>query len=146
ADRAAKNQARREIGKAALLREQIMEELRREMRQEMLRSGSPEREPDQRDASQPEQQEEESPESGKRRRSRKIRYTTDDFERIHESYFRRRFGTPLDLLLGQQVRFAIAAALLLCFTLWFSQNQEAIFIGDALAADVPAADVPLEEE
>jgi serine/threonine protein kinase len=137
ADRAAVNQARREIGKAALLREQIVAELRRELRREMFeKQTAPEDRPA--DAAEPEAEAESDP-AKKERRSRKIRYTDDDFERIHESYFKRRFGTPLDMLLGQQLRFAIAAVLLLCFTLWFSQNQEAIFgLNEAFAVDVNA--------
>lgn len=121
ADKAALNQARREIGKAALLREQIVEELRRELRAEMVAEK----------AAKEVQKEEGEEEARKTRRSAKIRYTDEDFERIHETYFRRRFGTPLDIVLGQQVRFAIAAALLLCYVLWFGQNQIEIF--DSLA-------------
>ena len=125
AERSALNQARREIGKAALFREQMVDELRRELRRELLEQ--------QRDKG-GRAEDLEADSDKKDRRSRKIRYTDDDFERIHESYFKRRFGTPLDLLLGQQIRFAIAAVLLLCFTLWFSQNQVAIFGLDEVAA------------
>jgi MFS family permease len=134
AERAAQNQARREIGKAAILREQIVEELRRELRREML---------DQQQAREDRRDAEADGDQGPRdRRNKKIKYTDEDFERIHESYFKRRFGTPLDMLFGQQLRFAVAAVLLLCFTLWFSQNQEAIFGLD----EVGAAELAEEEQ
>ena len=115
ADKAALNQARREIGQAALLREQIIEELRRELRREMLAEAAAK------------ERGGKGEDGKKRRRSKRIKYTDEDFERIHETYFRRRFGTPMDLILGSQVRFAIAAVLILCYVLWFGQNQQAIF-------------------
>jgi serine/threonine protein kinase len=43
-------------------------------------------------------------------------------ERVRESYFKRRYGTPLDVLLGAHVRFALAAILLVGFALWWNQN------------------------
>ncbi len=43
-------------------------------------------------------------------------------ERVRESYFKRRFGGPLDVLLGAHVRFALAAILLVGFALWWNQN------------------------
>jgi serine/threonine protein kinase len=46
----------------------------------------------------------------------------DDEERVRESYFKRRFGGPFDVLLGAHVRFALAAILLVGFALWWNQN------------------------
>ena len=122
ADKAALNQARREIGQAALLREQIIEELRRELRREMLAEAAA-------------KEEEEDEDGKKRRRSKRIKYTDEDFERIHETYFRRRFGTPMDIIMGSQVRFAIAALLIMCYVFWFGQNQQEIFETFSTAAE-----------
>lgn len=46
----------------------------------------------------------------------------DHDERVRESYFKRRFGGPFDVLLGAHVRFALAAILLVGFALWWNQN------------------------
>lgn len=149
ADKQALNQANREIGKAHVLHQQMLAELRGELRKhaflESLRETAREQE-----AVQDKQRETEATEleDGKRKIKRKeIRYTDDDFERIHESYFKRRFGTPLDLILGQQVRFAVAAVLLVCFALWFNQNQREIFVGEEApqAQAVDAAWVGLDD-
>ncbi|HMO26870.1 MAG TPA: serine/threonine-protein kinase, partial [Tepidisphaeraceae bacterium] len=43
--------------------------------------------------------------------------------RKRESYFRRRYGGPLDMLLGAQVRFFLATIILACFAVWFQQNR-----------------------
>jgi hypothetical protein len=43
-------------------------------------------------------------------------------ERVRESYFKRRYGGPFDVLLGAHVRFALAAILLIGFGLWWNQN------------------------
>lgn len=147
AEKQALNQANREIGKAHVLHQQMLAELRRELRKhaflESLRETAREQE------AELDKQRAEAPPAGDegepRVKRKDVRYTDDDFERIHESYFKRRFGTPLDLALGQQVRFAIAAVLLVCFALWFNQNQREIFAGDgqgqsqALATDQPTA-------
>ena len=47
----------------------------------------------------------------------------EHFEREHLSWFRRRFGTPIDLLLGNHIRFLLAVALLLGFAIWWHQNK-----------------------
>lgn len=43
--------------------------------------------------------------------------------RKHLSWFQRRFGSPLDLIIGKQVRFILAAIILLGFGLWWRQNK-----------------------
>ena len=48
----------------------------------------------------------------------------DDFERERISWFRRRFGTPLDMIFGGQLRFLLAAALLTTFGLWMHINNK----------------------
>jgi serine/threonine protein kinase len=45
-----------------------------------------------------------------------------DGEREHEGYFKRRFGTPLDLLMGSQIRVFAGAILIAFFALWVHQN------------------------
>jgi hypothetical protein len=45
-----------------------------------------------------------------------------DGEREHEGYFKRRFGTPLDFVLGPQVRVLAGAILISFFALWVHQN------------------------
>jgi serine/threonine protein kinase len=40
-----------------------------------------------------------------------------------QSWFKRRYGTPLDFVLGGGVRFVLAILLLAGFGLWFKQNQ-----------------------
>jgi hypothetical protein len=47
----------------------------------------------------------------------------EEWERVHESWFKRRYGTPLDLAFSQIVRFALAMIVLAGFTLWFKQNS-----------------------
>ena len=133
AERQAMNQARRELAKAHLLRDQIRQELRRELRRAATDESKPE--PADPTADTPEKEKEgDGGWDGRRDGTGKIRpkatkYTDDDFERIHESYFKRRYGSPIDLLLGQQARFALAAVLLACFALWFNQNQKQILLG-----------------
>lgn len=150
AERQALNHANREIGKAHVLHEQILADLRRELRKQAFLESLREMAQEQEAEIEKERKEEAAAgtagEGEPRPRRRETRYTDDDFERIHESYFRRRFGTPLDLVLGQQMRFAVAALLLICFALWFNQNQAQIFEGDlaaqqqAATADVTADD------
>jgi hypothetical protein len=41
------------------------------------------------------------------------------------SWFQRRFGTPLDLLIGRQVRFVLAVIILAGFGLWWRQSKVA---------------------
>lgn len=48
---------------------------------------------------------------------------SDEFEREHLSWFQRRFGSPIDLLIGRQVRFVLAIAILLGFAFWWRQNK-----------------------
>jgi serine/threonine protein kinase len=47
----------------------------------------------------------------------------DDFEREHLSWFQRRFGSPVDFVLGQQMRFILAVIILAAFALWWQQNK-----------------------
>ncbi len=44
------------------------------------------------------------------------------FEHRRESYFKRRFGGPLDVAFGKQVRFVLAAMLLAGFAMWWNVN------------------------
>jgi hypothetical protein len=41
---------------------------------------------------------------------------------VHESYFKRRFGSPLDYILGPHPRIILAMALLALFGLWMRHN------------------------
>jgi hypothetical protein len=43
--------------------------------------------------------------------------------RQHMSWFRRRFGTPIDWVLGSGLRFVAAMLILLCFAIWWQQNK-----------------------
>jgi serine/threonine protein kinase len=52
----------------------------------------------------------------------KKRKGRDGGEREHEGYFKRRFGTPLDFLLGPQIRVLAGAILIAFFALWVHQN------------------------
>jgi serine/threonine protein kinase len=45
-----------------------------------------------------------------------------DVEREHESYFKRRFGTPMDFVLGPAPRVLVGAMLVALFALWVQQN------------------------
>jgi hypothetical protein len=58
----------------------------------------------------------------------KKHHEEEEAEREHLSWFQRRFGTPLDFALGQQVRFILAMFVLAGFALWWQQNkgQEAL--------------------
>jgi hypothetical protein len=47
----------------------------------------------------------------------------DTVRRKHESYLRRRFGTPIDVIFGQLTRLALAAILLCGFGLWWHQSK-----------------------
>ncbi len=49
--------------------------------------------------------------------------TDEEYEHRHQSWFKRRYGTPLDLVLGLMVRFLLALVVLATFTLWFKQNS-----------------------
>lgn len=51
-----------------------------------------------------------------------------EFEREHQSWLRRRFGTPVDLIFGARLRFMLAILILFGFALWWHQNNT----GDAL--------------
>jgi serine/threonine protein kinase len=55
----------------------------------------------------------------------------DEFEREHSTYFRRRYGSPIDFLLGAQVRLALAAVCLIFFGLWFQKNQGTKLVDEA---------------
>ena len=46
----------------------------------------------------------------------------DDFERVHEGYLKRRYGTPLDFLLGPPPRVVLGAVLICGFALWVKLN------------------------
>ncbi len=136
AERQAENQANREIGKGAMLRDQVREELRRELGQTLREEIA--KELDRRQ----EEDDELRDERGNKIRRREVKYTDDDFERIQESYFKRRYGTIWDLLVGQQVRFVLAAVLLAAFALWFNQNQEEILMGTPTEEAEAAEDAP----
>jgi hypothetical protein len=43
--------------------------------------------------------------------------------RRHEMYLTRRYGGPLDWLIGERTRFAVSMVLLTCFVLWLYQNK-----------------------
>jgi hypothetical protein len=43
--------------------------------------------------------------------------------RRHEAYLTRRYGGPVDWLIGERMRFAVAMVLLACFVLWLYQNK-----------------------
>jgi hypothetical protein len=43
--------------------------------------------------------------------------------RHHMSWLRRRFGTPIDWLLGSGLRFVAAMLILMCFAIWWQQNK-----------------------
>ena len=58
----------------------------------------------------------------------------DEWERVHESWFKRRYGTPLDLVFSQIIRFALAMVVLAGFTIWFKQQGGA----DAAARETAA--------
>jgi serine/threonine protein kinase len=45
-----------------------------------------------------------------------------DGERAHESYFKRRYGTPLDFILGPQPRILLGVVLLVGFAVWVKIN------------------------
>ncbi len=47
----------------------------------------------------------------------------DDSDRVHESWFKRRYGTPIDFLAGSMVRFVLAVLVMLTFSIWFKQNS-----------------------
>ncbi|MBC8105970.1 MAG: hypothetical protein H7Z14_05225, partial [Anaerolineae bacterium] len=47
----------------------------------------------------------------------------EDHERLHESWFKRRYGTPLDLICSPMIRVILAIIVLATFTLWFKQNS-----------------------
>ncbi len=122
AQRQAQNQAMREVGKATMIRDDIRRELREELR-DVVREELDERE-----------DEDLSDERGRKIKRRKVKYTEEGFERIHESYFKRRYGSVWDLVLGQAPRFVVAAVLLACFALWFNQNQQEILVGEVADA------------
>ncbi|MEL7239869.1 MAG: hypothetical protein AAGK78_13510, partial [Planctomycetota bacterium] len=131
--------ANREIGKAVVSREQAQAEMRRDLFRPPTEAG------DDAEAKSDEQRQEESGSgvgtgSGGGRgddkpRRKDVQYTDDEFERIRESYFKRRFGTPLDLVLGQPVRFVLGVVLLICFAAWFNQNQNNILITGGAAQE-----------
>jgi hypothetical protein len=47
----------------------------------------------------------------------------DEYERVHESWFKRRFGTPLDMILSPMIRLILAVIVLAGFTIWWKQNS-----------------------
>jgi hypothetical protein len=46
-------------------------------------------------------------------------------QREHLTWFQRRFGSPLDLVLGPQIRFVLATLILVGFAIWWQQNKAA---------------------
>lgn len=50
----------------------------------------------------------------------------DDFERERISFWRRRFGTPMDMIFGAKLRFILAAVLLTSFGLWMHANNKTL--------------------
>jgi hypothetical protein len=55
-----------------------------------------------------------------------------DGEREHHGYFKRRFGTPLDFLLGPHPRILVAAAVIFLFALWVKDSGGLVVQGDAI--------------
>jgi hypothetical protein len=49
----------------------------------------------------------------------------EEHERLHESWFKRRYGTPIDLICSPVIRVILAIIVLGTFTLWFNQNSRA---------------------
>ncbi|CAN5567173.1 hypothetical protein BH09PLA1_BH09PLA1_04410 [soil metagenome] len=47
----------------------------------------------------------------------------DEHDRRHESWFKRRYGTPIDLICSPMIRVVLAIIVLTTFTLWFKQNS-----------------------
>jgi hypothetical protein len=58
----------------------------------------------------------------------------EEWERTHESWFKRRYGTPLDLVFSQIIRFALAMVVLAGFTIWFKQQGGADAAADQARA------------
>jgi hypothetical protein len=46
----------------------------------------------------------------------------EDHPHHHESYIKRRYGSPMDIAFGKQVRFAMAVIILAGFALWWNRN------------------------
>ena len=113
--------ASRDLSRAVALRDEV----RRQLQLELLSAGREDEEPN------GELDEFDEPGSGDGRdgtklKRKEIKYTDDDFERIRESYFKRRYGTPADMIFGQPMRGVLGLVLMVCFALWFNVNQEAI--------------------
>jgi serine/threonine protein kinase len=51
------------------------------------------------------------------------KHVSDVEDRKHESYFKRRFGSPLDFIVGPQVRILLGGILICAFALWVHQNR-----------------------
>jgi hypothetical protein len=61
-------------------------------------------------------------ENGEHRR-RELTEDDEEYERSHESWFKRRFGTPLDMILAPMIRLILAVIVLGGFTVWWKQNS-----------------------
>ncbi|MEM8873879.1 MAG: serine/threonine-protein kinase [Planctomycetota bacterium] len=54
---------------------------------------------------------------------RKIVYDDGKTNRVHESWFRRRFGSPVDIVLGPQLRLLLGFVLMGVFALWLNTGS-----------------------
>jgi serine/threonine protein kinase len=72
-------------------------------------------------------------------RRKAVKYTDPDFERIRESWFRRRFGSPIDLLLGPPLRFSLGLLLMAIFALWLNAADITAGINPQIDTDNRAA-------
>jgi hypothetical protein len=61
-------------------------------------------------------------ENGEHRR-RELTEDDEEYERSHESWFKRRFGTPIDMILSPMIRLVLAVVVLGGFTIWWKQNS-----------------------
>jgi hypothetical protein len=72
-----------------------------------------------------------------------LQSTDEEYERLHESWFKRRFGTPADFIFGPFVRLLMAAIVLTCFTVWWKQNSGARAAREAMGVLESKREIPI---
>ena len=69
-----------------------------------------------------------------------VEIADEDDAYIRHGYFRRRFGTPLDMVFGQPLRLLLALIMLSGFALWFNKNGSERVISELSTFNAKAVD------
>ncbi|MEM6561894.1 MAG: protein kinase, partial [Planctomycetota bacterium] len=76
---------------------------------------------------------------------RKVVYDDGKTNRVHESWFRRRFGSPIDVLLGPQLRLVLGFVLMGVFALWLNTGSWSAKFDQSLKPDDELAQLDADD-